>query len=49
VLKMFQFDMRSLSPFIRWQVRGKNLPLHWPDALARIRQYDEQRRVAAAT
>ena len=48
-LKMFHLDTRSPSPFIRWQVRGKDLPLHWPDALARIRQYDEQRRVAAAT
>ena len=48
-LKTFHRDMRGPSPFIRWPVRGRDLPLHWADALERIRRYDEQRRVAPAT
>ncbi len=48
-LKTFHRDMRSQSPFIRWQVRGRDLPLRWVDALERIRQSDEQPRIAPAT
>ena len=48
-LKTFHRDMRGPSPFIRWPVRGRELPLRWADALERIRQFDEQRRVAPAT
>ncbi len=48
-LKTFHRDMRSPSPFIRWHVRGQDLPLQWADALERIRQYDEQRKVTPAT
>jgi hypothetical protein len=47
-LKAFHRDMRGPSPFIRWQVRGRDLPLRWADALERIRQFDEQPRVAPA-
>jgi hypothetical protein len=48
-LKTFHRDMRAPSPFIRWKVRGRDLPLRWADALERMRQYDEQRKVAPAT
>jgi len=48
-LRAFHRDMRGPSPFIRWQVRGKDLPLRWADALARIKQHEEQPRVAPAT
>ena len=48
-LKTFHRDTRGPSPFIRWPVRGRELPLRWADGLERIRQSDEQRRVAPAT
>ena len=48
-LKTFHRDMRSPGPFIRWHVRRQDLPLEWAHALERIRQYDEQGKVAPAT
>jgi hypothetical protein len=43
-LQSFHRDMRLPSPFIRWAVRGTDLPLQWSDALERIRADDRQRR-----
>lgn len=41
-LRAFHRDMRAPSPFIRWRVRGAELPLLWDDALERIRRHDAQ-------
>ena len=48
-LRAFHRDMRSPSPFIRWHVRGRDLPLHWPAALERMQRHDAQQGVAPAT
>jgi hypothetical protein len=48
-LRIFHRDMRAASPFIRWRVRGSELPLRWDDALARMQAWDDQRGVAPAT
>jgi hypothetical protein len=34
-MKAFRRDLRSPSVFVRWAVHGAELPLTWPDALAR--------------
>ena len=47
-IRQFHRDMRMPSPFIRWRVRGAELPLRWEDALERIRQFDSQRTAAGA-
>ena len=47
-LRAFRSDMRAASPFIRWHVRGTDLPLRWDDALERINLHDGQQRVAPA-
>ena len=44
-LRRFHQAMRAPSPFIRWRVRGAELPLRWADALERIRLHDEPRGV----
>jgi hypothetical protein len=48
-MRAFHHDMRMPSPFIRWQVMGADLPLKWPEALERIRSYDESRGTAPAS
>jgi hypothetical protein len=48
-LRVFHRDMRMPSPFIRWPVRGADLPLRWPDALERITVNDKQGRTAPTT
>ena len=48
-LRTFHRDLRAPSPFIRWRVRGSELPLRWDDALARMRAWDAEHGVAPAT
>ncbi len=37
-MRDFRHDMRSQSPFIRWNIRGAELPPTWKDALSRQTQ-----------
>jgi hypothetical protein len=47
-LRTFHRDMREPSPFIRWSVRGADLPLAWSDALSRMATHDARRRANPA-
>jgi hypothetical protein len=42
-MRAFHSDMRTASPFVRWTVKGSEVPLKWSDALERIRLWEAQR------
>jgi hypothetical protein len=48
-MRAFHRDLRIASPFVRWSVRGSEVPLRWDDSLERIRAYEQEHRPASAT